>query len=346
MSSVFRRVPARVAITLLSASLIAVPTATGSMAAEAGCAWHLRVAPVPEGYHDASTAGGRNRYFVGAGQGPDGLRALLWDTTTDTVAVLDAPGHDQAGAMDVNNRGVVVANDVDTGRPFVWNRGRTVTLARPSGATSASAVAINDAGTIVGSAMINDQRHGIVWSTHSPKRYQDLGTADGWLHLSDVSESGTIVASTRPDEFGTNVALKGTATGGLSRIPGLDYSRDSAARHVAGAYIEGSGTRIGDTSESSIRWNGDTATVMPSEFRGFDVNSTGLVAGAADRLFGGVLTGQAAVWDGDTVTSLPNYRFEGFSNITAVSENATVVGVSQATDDSNEGGIPVTWTCS
>jgi hypothetical protein len=131
MHSASRRISARVALALLSASLIAVPSATGSLAAAAGCAWTVHAAPVPEGFHNFYATGGRNRYFVGGGHGPGGLRTLLWDNTKHTVAVLDAPGHDQAIAMDVNNRGVVVATDIDTSRPFVWNRGRTVSLARP-----------------------------------------------------------------------------------------------------------------------------------------------------------------------------------------------------------------------
>jgi uncharacterized membrane protein len=346
MRSASRHVFARVAVALLGLGLIAVPSATASQALAAGCAWNLQVAPVPEGYHDFATTGGRNRFFVGEGQGPDGFRALLWDNSTGTVAVLRAPGHDHAIAMDVNNRGVVVADDFDTDRPFLWTRGRTVVLALPRGATSALVSAINDAGTIVGSAIINDERHGIVWSTRAPRTYQDLGTGDGWLHLHDVSESGTIVASTRSDEYGINIALKGTAAGGLSRIAGLDNTQDSAARSIAGAYIQGSGTKTGDVSESSIRWNEDTATIDPPEFTGFYINSTGLAAGATDGQFEGVITGQAAVWDGSTVTTLPNYRFEGFSNVSAVTENGTVVGLSQATDDSFDGGIPVTWTCS
>jgi len=362
MRSVFRRACARAA--LLSASLIAVPagsvapavaspghdarpqTVSAAAGLRPGCAWDLTVASIPPGYNDFYATGARNRYLVGAGTGPAGLRALLWDTTRDTATVLDAPSHDQAIAMDVNNHGVVVANDIDTRRPYLWDRGRTVTLARPRGATSASATAINDAGTVVGSAVIDDREHGIVWSTHSPRKYQDLGTGDGWLDLNDVSESGTIVAGTRSGEFGITVALKGTATGGLSRIQGLDRADDSNAHAVAGAYVVGSGSWPGATDPSSIRWHGDTAVTMPSEFRGFDVNSTGLVGGATEALLGGVTTGQAAVWDGDTVTTLPNHRSEGFSSVGAVTENGTVFGLSQATDDSMEGGLPVTWTCS
>jgi uncharacterized membrane protein len=348
-----RQIRARVAITVLSitvlsAGLIVASATAGSAAASIsgpggllpGCTWTIHTLPLPSGWSDPSVIrGDGGSSFAGWATDPAGVeRPLLW--RRGTVTVLNSLGGANAGALDVNRRGVVLAfTRSSLPRPFIWVNGRIVPLAVPAGAQSTIGYAINDAGIVVGSSIIDGASHGIVWSLDSPQRYRDLGIGDGELSLTDVTQAGIVVGGTRtPGDEGTFRAVRGTVRGGFSSLPGLDPTHESFAARAAGRYIIGVG-HLPDAApdQSGVLWNGNLATALPPSMGALAVNSRGLVAG--------YVSGQVATWAAGTTWTLPDlsdFAPLGNSSASDVMEDGTVIGVSTADDGSL---VPVTWVC-
>ncbi|HST85621.1 MAG TPA: hypothetical protein VLL08_28035 [Kineosporiaceae bacterium] len=345
------RIRIRVAVAALSVGLIVASTVGGSAVAfnagpgglPAGCTWTIHELPMPPGWIDGFARRGDGSSFVGYGTDPGGaVRSLLW--RQGAVTELASPGGAEAEALDVNRRGAVLAfTHFQRPRPFVWINGRVVPLAVPAGATSTIGYAINDAGIIVGSAVVAGATHGIVWSLRSPQRYRDLGVADGSLDLNDLTETGVIVGSSQTsDPFtGPIRALRGTVAEGLSSLPGVDPAQDSHAARAAGRYVIGIGQVPGAAADrSGVLWKGDVATALPPAMGALAVNSKGLVAGYISDGRSRVTT-----WAAGTTWTLPDLSdFAPLGNSAAndVMEDGTVIGGSTTADGRS---VPVTWTC-
>lgn len=347
----------RVAVAVTVAGLIAAPATAGPASAStaapaADCTWELTRSAVPEGLTWFWTNGASQQSFVGTGQAPnDGKsRAILWTHRGAQVTVLGSPGKGNAIGVDVNNKGVVVANDSVENRPYLWSKGKATRLVKPAGASSATATAINDSGTIVGAAVIGDQTHGIVWSASRPGKYQDLGTGTGNLTLNDVDNSGTIVATTTEGDVGRTVALKGTVSGGLSPILEGEGIIDTSANVVNGQYILGAGGFLEGTdfwNYTSVVWDGDTYTKMPTNEGPVAVNRDGLLAGTQSVDVGPWSTSGATVWKDGVSTLLPTYLPTTGAYATSVTDDGVVIGSSWSSTDSEwPNPVPVTWACS
>ena len=339
----------RVALALLSAGLlvgsagVGPAAAAGARALPSGCTWTIHALPVPTGWIDVRIIRGDGSFYVGTGTDPTGRsHTLLWHN--GGVTALKAPGENETSGRDVNRHGVALGvADFNDLHPVLWIKGHAVRLAAPAGSTSTNAFGINDAGIVVGTATVNGATHGIVWSVRTPWWYRDLGVGDGALSLSDVNDAGTVVGTTTDDaDWPTSFrALRGTVTGGLSSMPGVDPADDSLAFQTNGRYVVGSGRLPGASERQSLVWHGDVATALPSLMSGSGVNSSGLVAG-----FTNAAPQSAVVWHDGTVEFLPDLNPDavtGNSSAVDVMDNGTVVG-SSLTADGGE-SLPVSWNC-
>ncbi len=359
MRFAFQHVLARAAPAVTATGLSGVPPTAGSASADTGadragadCAWALTRSAVPDGLSWFSVLGASQQSFAGLGRAPDETttRAVLWTDRGAQATVLDSPGKGNAIAVDVNNRGVVVANDWVENSPYIWVKGKVTRLAKPAGASSALVSALNDSGAIVGSAVIGDQTHGIVWSASRPGKYRDLGTSTGNLTLNDIDNSGTIVATSTELDSNRTVALKGTVSGGLSPVfddPGII---DTSANTVNGPYILGSGGFLeGDDfwNYTSYVWHDGTYTKMPSNDGADSVNRSGLLAGTSSVDVGPWFTSGATVWKDGIKTVLPTYLPDTGAEANGVTDDGVVIGTSWSSTDSEwPNPVPVTWTCS
>jgi uncharacterized membrane protein len=356
MRFAFQHVFARAALAVTVTGLIAVPATAGSASAAtaaADCTWALTRSAVPDGLSWFSVLGASQQSFAGLGRGPGEssiTRAVLWTDRGAQATVLDSPGKGNAIAVDVNNHGVVVANDWEENRPYIWSKGKVTRLAKPAGASSAQVSALNDSGTIVGSAIIDDQTHGIVWSASRPGKYRDLGTSTGNLTLNDIDNSGTIVGTATGLDTGRTVGLKGTVSGGLSPVlegPGII---DTSANIVNGPYILGSGGFLeGDDfwNYASFVWNDGAYTKMPTNEGPNAVNHSGLLAGTSSVDVGPWSTSGATVWKDGVSTVLPTYLPATGAYANGVTDDGVVIGTSWSSTDSEwPNPVPVTWTCS
>ncbi|MCD5350282.1 hypothetical protein [Kineosporia mesophila] len=323
-----------------TASAFATTPEAGSPTAD--CTWSVKIHETPKGFTDVWPSAGNDDAFVGSGDNGHGTRALLWQD--DKVTVLDSPSGKRAQSVDINADGVILANDLTDDRPYLVMKGKVVELAVPKGASSTTARSINDKGVIAGYADFDGNNHAVVWSADSPKKYHDLGAGDGSLVLTDITDSGTLIGTTTDDpEYGVPRAVKGTIKGGLSAVDGLKAFQDSSARSAADTYVLAGSTPSGATDQVTVLMKDASSTVLPATFSGHVVNGSGLVAGSPT---GGYL-GQAAVWNAGTVTRLPNYVEGGYSSVSDVTENGTVIGYSQSSvDDIGYDPAPATWTCS
>jgi uncharacterized membrane protein len=353
---VLRHARARTAITLLSAGLIAASFAGSASAAGStattgpgglppGCTWTIHPQPLPPGYTDVNVGKSDGvSSFVGDGTGPDGLEhPLLW--SGGTVTRLPSPGGVPARAMDINRHGTVLALTLDSRiRPYLVVDGRIVPLAVPAGAMNSAGYAINDAGTVVGYSLIDGVEHGIVWSARFPHGYRDLGVADADLILHGISNAGVIVGitSTDLDVDARFRAVRGTVSGGLSSLPGIDPAQDSTAHAIDGHYTIGLGHVPGAAADQTdVLWHDDTATALPATFGALAVNSHGLVAG-----YLGSNNNAITVWAAGTTWTLPRLSdipLSGDGGPSDVMENGTVIGTRS---DDNYNLVPVIWTCS
>lgn len=110
-------------------------------------------------------------FVAGYSQGPAGMRAVTWSSdalhSVSDLGVL--PGDTDSWSTGVNNLGQVVGiSSSAAGRQgFLYSNGQMVPLASLLDASAAGwtidqPVAINDAGQIAGSGLVNGQRHGFV----------------------------------------------------------------------------------------------------------------------------------------------------------------------------------------
>lgn len=184
-----------------------------------------------------------------------GRRVFTWDKANGFASVPVAlPGFDSFEATDINAHGQVVGygwagEAAGSGPGFLYTPGKgTVVLAPPDGLFSARANAVNDAGTIVGSAA--PPRGGasaVVWA---PPAYEPVvlpitvprGPVTS-SHATSIDENGTIggyVTGAQPDSNGTTlVGLLWAPSPGLPHkaLPGLavqDVEGETAVGTVSG----------------------------------------------------------------------------------------------------------------
>jgi probable HAF family extracellular repeat protein len=131
-------------------------------------------------------------------------RAFVWSASSGMVD-LGTLGGLSASAADINEQGVVVGvADTAAGaqRPFVWTpAGGMTELPTPTGALFAYATAVNNAGNVVGNALLEScEGAAVIWIGGQA---HDLNTmlkpGSGWQigGAADISDYGWIAATAR-----------------------------------------------------------------------------------------------------------------------------------------------------
>ena len=242
-------------------------------------------------------------------------------------------------AYSMNNRGQVVGaskrNDSGKHQAFLWEDGVMKDLGT-LGRSVSSAVAINDAGQIVGSASVRARRHGVyhvfVWENDvMTDIFDNVETASGLIHgsASDINESGHIAGSWKDPatgsatraflwEDGTMTDL-GTLGGNTSHATGVnDY----------GQVVGFSSTASGTSARASTRaflWENGTMTRLGTLGDNYtvakDINNSAQVVGYSKM----DSVTHAFPWEDGDMTDLGTLR--GSSSIaTRINDVGEVVG--------------------
>jgi hypothetical protein len=338
-------VPAVVASPAMTAA--GLPGASIAPAAPAGLTGCTVQRLPTEGVDKAVVTGGdpSGRYVAGRTypQGGGEYPVLIWRDGR-IAATVAMPGGDQL-LEDINTQGTAVGSSYAPDlRAFVYRDGRLAPLA---GGTPIKAVAVNDAGVIVGSAVREQRSRPVRWSSATADPVElplPAGVDEG--ETVDIDEDGTVLGSIEvgaaeptgylwlPD--GTGRRLPRPAVGGER----LSYFRPVALRngwvvgHAAGA------ARDGKRYDFRYSISTDRYEQLPGDSGGgyrMRVSEQGWVLREPDRLT--ILTGRGQI-------TLPSYRgLKGrpYFQMAAFSDDGRTVaghGYTDATENQ-----PLLWRC-
>ena len=108
--------------------------------------------------------------------------ATIWtNSTSSPVVFTDANSQDVTGSANaINNNGVVVGTNTSSSQAFVSSTSNTVAVPLPSltGSNGSQALAVNDPGQIVGSAIIGSSTNALLWQNQAstPLNLGSLGS--------------------------------------------------------------------------------------------------------------------------------------------------------------------------
>ena len=134
-------------------------------------------------------------------------QAAVWSGTT--LALLASPGGG-SGAVAINNAGQIAGNI--GGASTLWNAAAPAAaptaLGVPTGATSTTVAAINNAGQVVGTAFsgeIGEIRTAVIWNGTSPTVLGSLGGTSSWALA--INDAGLVVGSSSPVDSTSHGAI-------------------------------------------------------------------------------------------------------------------------------------------
>jgi uncharacterized membrane protein len=270
--------------------------------------------------------------------------AVRWDASSTSATVLgnlgtDSSGHTNSVALAINNAGTAVgygeaydASHLPLGdRAMRWDASGTAATelgslgVNSSGSTLSEAIAINAAGTVIGSSYSNQGNVAVKWdaSGTTPTELATLGTkSDGTTASSAraINDSGIIVGSaTKYDGSGNSLgsrAVRWDSSGAVTELRDIGAApTDDQAGAVA---INNAGTIIGyaaapnELGTRAVRWDptGTAATELGNlgtDSTGFTntsalaINSSGIIVGAADFHTATNTASHAVYWGPDGV---------------------------------------------
>ncbi|MCW6010950.1 hypothetical protein K1W54_41345 [Micromonospora sp. CPCC 205371] len=306
--------------------------------------------PIPGGHPMALVTGAdpTGRLLLGRAY-PEGNKGrypvVIWENGVPRT--VDVPGADQA-LRDANTAGVAVGSGWgDAGPvPYVYRDGKVSVL---PGVPTGEAVAINEAGVIIGQSSGSPDSAPVVWrSATEPATY--LPMPSGWTgNVVAVGEDGSVLALLRAAGRKVPQAYLWGPDGRGRTLPKPsenEYFRPySIQRNLAYgvAYSEEAFAMGGrDRSATPVRLDLTTGQytrlpdvpMIPS-----DANGSGWLVGSNER-------GQAAMSAGKGMITLPdldNHKSSTANIASTVSEDGRIVA-GQA-DDANEVIQPVVWNC-
>lgn len=222
-----------------------------------------------------------------------------WNAAGVTVPLQPIAGSTGTGirAYDINNSGVIVGSDVKPSSAFlappeyhgvVWNRGTFVRdlgflgQAAPGLSNATFAEGINDAGDIVGEAVVGSDRHAFLWRAGA---FTDLGLGSAL----DINTAGLVVGyapglipATWTGTTRKNLpALGGGATAYGHTVTDLNNKGD-----IVG-YAPGS-----NGQDTAVLWRGGKAVNLGragsgTVSRAFGINDLGQIVGEGNLVAGG-----------------------------------------------------------
>lgn len=220
---------------------------------------------------------------------------------TDFIAAPE--GVSVAGADDINDRGQVVGTSVSAAGALAYRwseRAGFITLARLPGATSTTAVAINEQGTVVGTAELPEgMRRPVVWAT--PDEIQDLGSYGRYVFESpdsswsvdaamatDINDHGHVVGSTSAPEY-AEVAYLWSAERGMQLLGTLGGPTSTAWAVNGRDEVVGT-SALPDGTHRGFLWKDgemlDLGALGGSHSDAYAINDWGVVTGIYQTLSG------------------------------------------------------------
>jgi uncharacterized membrane protein len=242
-----------------------------------------------------------------------------------TVKVLDTlPGATATGAGGINNAGEIVgAISGSTACPtvcaVVWQNGVPTPLGVVENASEYTALAINNAGQVAGTAKINlvgigDQAQAVVWNNGVPTLLPAPDSVHTITFAYGISDAGEVVGGAlQPATFLSTGAVPVVWNGTSPTTLGLPAGSTTA--YATGANI--SGLVIGWSQEATdqpIVWHGTTPTLLPGFGEPFAVNNSGLVVGIG--------MGHALAWANKAIITLETIS----SSAVSVNNRGIIVG--------------------
>jgi probable HAF family extracellular repeat protein len=198
-------------------------------------------------------------------------RATLWDR--GQIIDISPPGATDCGAIDINNRGDIVGS---CGTAVLWRNGEVISLGLPPGYTASVAVAINDAGIVVGNLTENQALRS------TPFRW-----ADGVMTLLPVPPGATGASAEGINAQGTIVGYANTPAG----LEPVIWQGDTVAP-LSGTWgtLSGQAWSINDRAEvvgthfggsGGFVWRDGTFASLPFPPGGVpqDINNRGVAVG-------------------------------------------------------------------
>jgi hypothetical protein len=330
---------------LRSGALVAavvLTTVLGAVPAGAEPGWHATLLPLPDGAPDASGfltgTDGKGRYsghfYIG-----DGMQVITWDRGEPTLRGAP-PGHSWPSAVEQNSVGTVLvgALDDETGASAIFtldDQGYRQ-VEPPAGYTSASAVAINDRGDIVGTAWTDDstKQVTVLWPVLGVGPVVIPSGVD--VYPTDLDDDGTILFSSP----GRGYLWRQGQVEDLAVPDGFDAIYASAIRN--GAVVGYATSRTADVT--GFLWSTPQA---PKQLDGSGgahaINKSGLIAGKLPPDLGSAY-GPPAVWRQTAFLGkfpMPDGYARGLTY--AVGDDGAIVGFA-SNRPLDEGGAPVVWS--
>ncbi len=220
-----------------------------------------------------------------------------WNSAGVSVPLQPMPGSDTVGirAYDINNSGIIVGSDVKAGTApeyhgVVWNRGTFVRdlgflgQAAPGLSNATFAQGINDAGDIVGEAVVGMDRHAFLWRGGA---FTDLGLGSAL----DINTAGLVVG------YAPGL-IPATWTGTVRRnLPALGggataYGHTVTDLNNGGDIVGYAPQATGPLRDTAVLWRGGTAIDLGrypggTVSRAFGINDAGQIVGEGNLVDGG-----------------------------------------------------------
>lgn len=306
--------------------------------------------PIPGGHPMSLVTGADStgRLLLGRAypQGHSGkYPVVIWDNGVPRT--VDVPGVDQS-LQDANSAGVAVGTGWRNAGPlpYVYRHGKVSQL---PGVTTGEAVAINEAGVIVGQRGDGPESIPVIWRS-ATEPAQDLPLPSGWYgNAVAVGENGSVVALLRnagqklPQAYLWGPDGKGRS---LPKPSGREYFRPYSIHHnwVYGVANSDESFANGGRDRSLTPVQLDLTTgqytrlpavdMMPSE-----ANSSGWLVGSTEK-------GRAVFSTGEGLLTLPdldNHNSSTANIATTISDDGRIVAGQG--DDANGVIQPVVWHC-
>jgi probable HAF family extracellular repeat protein len=225
--------------------------------------------------------------------------------------------------LGVSNSGDLHGNS-SSGQAAIFSQtGGVVALPAPSGAFTASALAVNNVGQSAGYANFNNGQHAVVWSGNA---VQDIGTLGGQYSFAyGMNDLGQVVGNSTTSSNGGQHAFLWSPSGmlDLGVVGGGTYSSAYAVNN-AGQVAGSAGTASGQ-QHAAVWINGvgqDLGTLGGSYSIAYGINSSGQVAGQASTVGN---SGHAFLWSGNVLQDLGTLGGT-YSEAFGVSDAGQVIG--------------------